>query len=304
MAYDDLSTFAVVSEGFSMTDKVKLILFSSGAKPAASVYLDITPKNLDEKERFEQILEKNKIPFLRGRERSFEVVDYVKGGTVHWVIGGTYIDYDLFSSAIDKKKFSEYKKMAIKDIARSKRARIAGKIYGYPKCCIEQYVRETSAWLKKNMTYHDFYERLNAADKKYPFIPFSPCSAECRQAKNLNQKYSATVRKYEPKFWRQFVNKQEFRTDLVIDHESIVTDDNNKDIFPNRKWHNYVVLALKQYKGRYYFYSFLTRKKYEHGAVLSGKVTMQYGRGFVQPGKAKRIMKLRHIRKLPMLGRK
>lgn len=303
MIYDELSTFSVVSEGFSMIDKVKLVLFSAGVKPTTSIYLNITSTNLDDKKRFEEILEKNKIIFLRGRERTFEVIKTIRGSVVHWKLGGTYIDYDLFSNEGDKKRFVQYKQMAIKDISRAKRARIAGKLYGYPKCCIEQYVKETSEWMRKNMTYYEFYKRYHATDKKFPFIPFTPCSIECKQAKKFNQRYSKTVRKKEPKFWREFVKKNIFRSDLVIDHESII-EENKEDIFPDRKWHNYVVLTMKPYNDRYYFHSFLTRKKYEHGTILSGKITMQYGRGFVQVGKIKKIIKLGHVRKLPMLGRK
>jgi hypothetical protein len=303
MKYSQLSTFAVVSEAFSLIDKVKIVLFAAGTKPTASVYLNITSGNLDDKERFEEILKQNKIIFLKGRERSFETVKSIRGASVRWSIAGTYIDYDLFSSEKDKKQFITYRKLAIKDTGRSRRVRIAGKIYGYPKCCIEKYVKETTDWLKSHTKYHEFYKRYHMTDKKFPFIPFTPCKLGCKRSQKLNQLYARTVRKIEPKLYKQYTKKIQYRTDLVIDHESVVAK-GKVDIFPDRKWHNYVVLAMKPYKGKYYFYSFLTNKKYEHGDVLSGKIVVQYGRGFVQPGKIKRKIKLKHIRKLPMLGRK
>ena len=295
--------FAVISRGFDAIDKIKLILFLAKAKPNAYVILKIDPKNLGEKYRFEQLLKENKVIFSASRQKGYEEIKSIKGDSVNWEMAGIWVGYDLFDSRKSKKDFMRYKSLLRrhKDVQAHK---LAGRLYGYPKCCVERFAKETSAYIKKNYSYYEFYKRLHEDDWRYPFVFHMPCSSKCRQTIALNKRYSGVVKKHALKFWKEYGKKKVFDSDMIVDEESdiLVT---GKTIWPEKDGHDYSVILKKPYKGKHYLVSYLTKKFYERGTVLSGKVTMQYHYAKIVVKKIKDVIeRLHHERHLPMIGRK
>lgn len=299
----NLIDFAVISKGFDAVDKIKLILFAANAKPNIYVILKINPKNLGEKYQFEQVLKKNKIIFSASRQKGYEEIKSIKGNSINWEIAGIWVGYDLFNSKKSKKDFLRYKRLLGKQ-HEVRAHRLAGRIYGYPKCCVERYAKETPAYIKKKYSYYQFYKRLHEDDWRFPFVFHMPCSSTCRATTALNKRYSDVIRRFAPKFWKEYGKKKVFDSDLIVDEESDILV-KGKTIWPEKDGHDYSVILKKPYKGKYYLISYLTKKFYEKGAVLSGKVTMRYHYARIAVKKAKGIIKgLHHERHLPMIGRK
>jgi len=298
-----LIDFAIISKGFEPVDKIKLILFAAKAKPNTYIILKINPKNLGEKYQFEQILRKNKIIFSASRQKGYEEIKNIKGNSINWEMAGIWVGYDLFGSKKDKKDFFRYKSMLRKH-HEGMAHRLAGRLYGYPKCCVERFAKETSAYIKKKYSYYEFYKRLHEDDWRFPFVFHMPCSSKCRATVALNKKYSNVVKKHAPKFWKEYRKKKVFDSDMIVDEESDMLV-NGKTIWPEKNGHDYSVILKKQYNGKYYLVSYLSKKFYERGTVLSGKVTMQYHYAKIAVKRVKNIIKgLHHERHLPMIGRK
>jgi len=299
----NLIDFAVVSKGLDITDKIKLILFAAKAKPNTYVILKINPKNLGEKYQFEQILKRNKIIFLSSRQKGYEEIKNIKGNRIQWQLKGIWIGYDLFDSRKSKKDFLRYKKLLGKQQER-RAHRLAGRLYGYPKCCVDRYIKETPYFIKKHYSYYEFYKRLHEDDWKFPFVFHVPCSSKCRRTISLNIKYSNSVKKHAPKLWKEYKRKRVFESDLIVDEESDILV-KGKTIWPEKDGHDYSVILKKPYKGKYYLISYLTKKFYERGTVLSGRITMQYHYARISVKKVKGIINgLHHERHLPLIGRK
>ena len=298
-----LMDFAVISKGFDASDKIKLILFLAKAKPNTYVILKIDPNNLGEKYRFEQLLKENKVIFSASRQKGYEEIKSIKGDSVNWEMAGIWVGYDLFESKKSKKDFLRYQGL-IRKHKDSQAHRLAGKLYGYPACCVERFAKETPDYIKKNYRYYKFYNRLHEDDWRYPFVFHMPCSSKCRRTIALNKRNSDIVKRHAPNFWREYGRKKVFDSDMVVDEESDIIV-NGKTIWPEKDGHDYSVILKKPYKGRYYLISHLTKKFYEQGTVLSGKVTMQHHYARIAVKKIKDVIEgLHHERHLPVIGRK
>ncbi len=299
----NLIDFAVISKGFDFVDKIKLILFAAKAKPNTYIILKINPKNLGEKYQFEHTLKKSKVIFSASRQKGYEEIKNIKGNSINWEMAGIWVGYDLFGSKKDKKDFLKYKKL-LKRHQDVWAHRLAGKLYGYPKCCVEKYIKEMPGYIKKNYSYYEFYKRLHEDDWRFPFVFHMPCSSKCRATIALNKKNSNVVKKHALKLWQEYRKKKVFDSDMIVDEESDILA-NGKTIWPEKDGHDYSVILKKPYKGKYYLISYLSKKFYERGTVLSGKVTMQYHYARISVKKTKGIIKgLHHERHLPMIGRK
>jgi len=298
-----LYTFAAISKGFDIKEKIKLILFTAGLKSATYIILKINPDSLDEKYRFEQLLKQNKILFSASRQKGYEEITSIKGNKIIWELKGIWIGYDLFKDKKTKKQFEQYKNLISKQQIK-KADEIGGKIYGYPSCCIKNYQKETPEHIKKHYTYYEFYKEVQDSDRRFPFIFYSPCSLKCKKTAALNRKYSNIVKRFTPEIWKEYIKKDRFAADLIVDEESDILV-KGKTIWPERNAHEYDVILRKPHKRRYYLYAYLTRKNYEKGTILSALITQQYDYADIKVKKVKGIIKnLIHERKMPLIGRK
>lgn len=299
-----LIRFAEIAKGFDDYERLKLILFASGVKPATYVILKIDPKNLSEKFRFEQRLNDLGVVFVESRMRSYEVIDKIVRNKIHWKINGVWIGYDLFKSKKELKMFKSYV-TALRKQKHTKADKIGGKLYDYPRCCIKEYTKEQDLnYLKKNFTYDKYYKRLHDSVRKYPFVVHTPCTSACSKTAKLNIKYKNAVKKFAPYFYKKFSSKKVYTTDLIVDAPSDIFA-NGKSIWPEKSIMEYSVIAKNKYEGHNYIYTYLSKKFYDLGTVLSAKVTMQYRYADIKVSKAKKELKnLTHIRKFFVVGRK
>jgi len=303
LSKEAIYTFAAISKGLDIKEKIKLILFAAGLKLSAYIVLKINPDSLDEKYRFEQLLKQNKIPFSASREKGYEEITKIKGNKIIWEFKGTWIGYDLFKDRKIKKKFEQYKNLISKQQIK-KADEIGGKIYGYPSCCIKNYQKETPKYIKKDYDYYEFYKKLQGIDRKFPFIFYSPCSSKCKKTAVLNRKYSNAIKKFAPEIWKEYTKKDRFSADLIVDEESDILIE-GKTIWPEREAHEYDVILRKPHNKKYYLYAYLTKKNYEKGTIISASVTQQYDYADIKVKKIKGIIKdLIHERKMPLIGRK
>ncbi|MBW2966767.1 DUF483 domain-containing protein [Candidatus Woesearchaeota archaeon] len=303
MSKETLYTFITIADGFDIKEKLKLVLFTAELKPSTYVILKINPESLDEKYRFEQLLRQNKILFSASRQKGYEEITKIKGNKIIWELKGIWIGYDLFKDKKTKKLFERYKNLISKQQIK-KADLIGGKIYSYPSCCIKQYQKETSEYIKKHYTYYEFYKKLQDIDRKYPFIAYSPCSVKCKKTTALNKKYSNIIKKFTPELWQQYTKKDRFKTDIIVDEESDILI-KGKTIWPERNAHEYDVILRKPHNNKYYLYAYLTKKNYEKGTILEASITQQYDYADIKVKKVKGIIKnLIHERKMPLIGRK
>lgn len=296
-------TFAAISKGFDIKEKIKLILFTSGLKSATYIILKINPGSLDEKYRFEQLLKQNKILFSATRQKGYEEITKIEANKIIWELKGIWIGYDLFKDKKTKRQFEKYKNLISKQQIK-KADEIGGKIYGYPLCCIRNYQKETPEYIKNHYGYYEFYKKIHDSERKYPFIFYSPCSLKCKKTIALNRKYSNTIKKFAPEIWKEYTKKHKFISDLIIDEESDILI-KGKTIWPEKDAHEYDVVLKKPHNGKYYLYAYLTKKNYEKGTILSASITQQYDYADIEVKKVKGIIKnLMHERKMPLIGRK
>lgn len=271
-----LVRFAETAKGFDVVQKLKLILFAVKVKPNTYVVLKISPKNLEEKAHFEQHLKRNNIIFEVSRSKSYEEITQVKDNMIKWEIKGVWYGYDLFKTKKTKKEFKEYKRL-LKAQEHAEADKIAGKIYGYPSCCNEEYTKEHDLnYVKQKYSYCQYYKRMLEQDKQRPFVFHYVCSPKCGATIKMNNKYSNAIKKFAPKLWQEYSAKEIIKTDVIIDTESDIFDDNAKSIWPNKDCHDYAAIALHQIKGSYYMLSCLTKSMIPRGTIASAKITMQY----------------------------
>ncbi len=300
-----LIDFIEKTDSFDNISKLKLILFATGVKPNTFVALKITSRNIQDKFHFERHLIENGIVYVVSRPKSFEEISSVTGNKVVWRMKGVWYGYDLFKNEKNKKAFNRYVQLLRR--RRHRKADIlAGKIYGYPVCCIRQYIKEHNReYLKRRYTYYEYYKRLKDSDKKFTFLNHTACSVTCNPSTQLNKKYAATVRKNAKRFWKEYIKKKKYNTDLLVDGMSDVYADKfeRKSIWSVKDGYEYALIAKKPYKGHYYMYSYLTKKLYEKGTVLNGTVKMQYNHAEIKIKSVKGVVKkLHHERRI--LGRK
>lgn len=303
MIQKGLSTFAEIAHGFIDSDRLKLILFAAGVKPAAFAALKIDSMNLGEKYRFEQHL-KN-IIFVASKARSFEEISKIEKNRIYWSFNGVWIGYDLFNCYHGLKQFKEYVKY-VRMQNHEKADRIAGKLYGYPDCCVENFIKEHDInYLKEKYTCYEYYKRLHDSVRRFPFVFHTPCSKNCVATAKLNNIYKHALKKTAPKFYKEFSREKSLKTDLIVDAESDIFDKNRNTIWPSKNGHEYSVIAKTPFQGHHYLYAYLTKNCYERGTVLGSKAIMRYNYADIKAYKAKDVIKnLMHIRKFQALGRK
>jgi len=303
MSKQVLNTFAVISDGFDIKDKIKLVLFTAGLKLSTYIILKINPESLDEKYRFEQLLKQNKILFSASREKSYEEITDIKKNEIIWELKGTWIGYDLFKDKKTKELFKKYKRL-IRHRQIKKADLLAGKLYHYPSCCIKHYLKETNKFIRKNYTCYEYYKRFHDTERKFPFIFHTPCSLKCKATAKLNRLYSNAIKKYAPEILKKYSKKDSFKSQIIIDEESDILE-NTKTIWPEKNGYEYSVILKKPHNKKHYLYAYLTKKFYERGTILSAKITQQYDYADIKTKKIDRIIPdLMHIRKLPLMGRK
>lgn len=295
--------FAEIARGFIESDRLRLITFASGAKPATFVALKINSKNLGEKFRFEQHL-KNSV-FVGSKPRSFEEISKIQKNKVFWDFKGLWIGYDLFSSQQEFKLFKQYV-TCLRLQQHEKADRIGGKLYGYPSCCVENFIKEHDLdYLRKNYTCYEYYKKIHDSIRKFPFVFHTPCSLKCRESAKLNSEYRKAVKKTAPKFYKEYSKKKVLKTEVIVDTYSDILDKEKKTIWPKRDGYEHSVIAKTPYEGHHYMYAYLTRNFYERGTILDAKIKMQYNYADISVGKILDVIKdLHHVRKFQVIGRK
>ena len=130
--------FAEKAKGFDDNCRIKLGLFTAGVKPNTYVILKVGPENLEEKYQFERLLKENRIVYEAGRPKSYEKIEKIAGNRIKWALAGIWFGYDLFAGKANRRIFQKYVSLVRKGTgeARAKAAGVAGKLYGYPACCI------------------------------------------------------------------------------------------------------------------------------------------------------------------------
>lgn len=303
MLRKNLVTFAEIAHGFIDIDRLKLILFAAGVKPAAFVALKIDSMNLGEKYRFEHHLKD--LVFVASKARSFEEISKIEKNKVIWNFNGIWVGYDLFNCYHGLKQFKEYIKY-VRMQNHEKADRIAGKLYGYPDCCVKNFIKEHDInHVKEKYTCYEYYKRLHDSVRRFPFVFHTPCSKNCVATAKLNNTYRRALKKTAPKFYKELSRKKVYKTGLIIDTESDIFDKNGKTVWPEKDGHEYSVIAKIPFQNHHYLYAYLTKNCYERGTVLDSKVAMRYTYADIRAGKTKDIIKnLVHIRRFQALGRK
>lgn len=299
-----LIDFAQTAKGLDDYSKTKLILFAAGVKPATFIALKIDPKNLDEKEHFERHLKNCRIPFLAGSARAYEEIIAIKGNAVKWKIRGSWYGYDLFDGNKSFREFQQYITL-VKNQRHAQSDRVSGKLYDYPKCCIEHYIKEHDLkFLRKNYTHYSYYKHLHDVERAFPLVMHTPCSGKCAASRKINAKYAAALKKCAPKFWKQFSAVKKWNTDVIADTESELLQDvvynirSTAPVFPVKDGHEYSLITLKPLDSHYYILSYLTKKSISRGTILPAKITTRFTYADVKLGKPKKVIKdLHHERK-------
>jgi hypothetical protein len=254
--------FAQGAQGLDDSAKLRLILVAAGVKPATFLRLKINPKNIDEKRHLEYHLLASKLLFLVDKPRAYEEITGIRGNTVHWKILGSWYGYDIFSDRKSQRSFTAYKTL-LKQQKHAQADAAAGKLYGYPNCCIKKYIAG------------------NMPDTKqaFPLVQHTPCSSRCSASRKLNARYSAALKEHTPSFWKRLAAQRKFRTDVAVTETKPAA---------------VTVLPLKPLEGRYYFLTHPTKKQFSRGTVLPARIAMQYASARVMLGKPKRIIKGLH----------
>lgn len=289
-----LILFTEKTQALDDRTKRNLLLFLAGAKPNTFIRLRIG-KNLHDKHEFERLLKLNKIKYTISRPHGFEEITSVKGNTITWRFAGTWYGYNLFGSAGDQKLFATSTKLA-KNGNHEEADLLLGRLYGYPICCVDEFVKEhDTAFLKKKYTSRSFYKRLHDTDIKLPYISFVPGSIHCPEAVKLNKLYETAIKKISPSFYSAYKKKRTHRVLLVVDTEQHFIETHPHDA------HEYLLVTTKPIAKHHYVLSWLSDRHYDRGTVIDATVTIQYDAPVVKAHKVLRTLKgLHHERKFPL----
>lgn len=289
---------------FEDSDKLKLILFASGAKPSSFVALKITPANLGDKFHFEKHLREKSLLFSAGSPKSFEEISAIKKNRIIWSIKGAWYGYDLFKSKRYGDVFREYV-YYLKKRNHGKADISAGVLYGYPACCIKNFIKEHDlSFVKGKHTYYEYYKKIQDSKKRFPFVFHTPCSLNCRETRRLNSFYRSVVKKFAPRFFREFSKKKAFSTDFIVESENNIKTSDGVNLWIDKDAHDYTLITKSPVNGHYYLVSFLTKEAYARGSVLSGRISVQFGSADIKIKKFRKIIpNIMHIRKFRLLGR-
>ncbi len=287
-----LIKFIENSPALDNNSKLKAILFITGVKPSTYVHIRIQ-KNLHDKHEFEDLLKQNSFGFEVSRAKGYEEITAIKRNAAVWKIKGTWYGYDLFSNRYTNERFLEYI-MLLKQQKHSDADRIGGQVYGYPSCCVNKFIQAHGAKMVRQNSYYDYYKSLHDSDKAFPFIAHTPCSTKCAETRKLNKKYSAAVKKWAPRFYKEYSCEKTCTVPVIVDVESDV---------PGAKWkkkdgHDYVLITQKPIEGKHYLISWLTKATFKRGTVFNAKITMQYDYAQVKPlRKIRELKNFHHERK-------
>ncbi len=287
-----LIKFIETSPAFNKTDKLKLILFLSGLKPATYVHLKIA-KNLHDKHDFEKLLKRCNVLFKTSRAKGYEEIVKVSGNKALWNFEGTWYGYDLFKGAKEKRQFETYINL-VKSQKHKQADLIAGKLYGYPSCCIKNFISEHDARnIAKKYKYYEFYKKLHDSDKAFPFIIHTPCSTKCRSSASLNMKFKETIKKSSLRFYKEYTKKNKLRLQAVIDIENDLFF-KGKSVWPVKDGHDYILISKKPINKKYYLISWLTKETLPRGTIIEADVMLQCDYGKVSKIKEKGFVKNFH----------
>ena len=271
-----LVRFAESARGFDVLHKLKLVLFAVGVKPNAYIVLKVNSKNLEEKAHFENHLLKNNVLFKVGKPKSFEEIVQVKDNVVKWEMCGVWYGYDLFRDKASVKLFQQYKSL-LRLQKHAEADKIAGRLYGYPFCCVEEYWKEHDVeYLRSKFDYCSFYERSRMLDKRFPFVFHYACSKNCSASAKLNKKHSFAIKKHASKLWGEFSEKKTFTADVLVDAESDVFDDNAKSLWPMRDCHEYSLVSAHSVDGHFYLFTVLVKSLIPRGSIAFARISLRH----------------------------
>lgn len=278
--HQHLARFAEKSDAFEPASKRNILLFLAGAKPNLYAQMKISA-NLHDRHEFERLLRLNNIPFIVSKPRGYEEITAIKGNKAVWKFKGTWYGYDIFRSLHDKKEFEKYLRL-LKQKKHKQADLLAGELYGYPKCCVDEYIRSHDEdYLRKRYTYSEYFTKLHSSDLKFPFISFTPGSLHCPYAIAMNRAYGLALKRISPRFYKQYTAEKKYKTTLIIDFE------NDFGIWKQKDGHDYVAITKNKINGHHFLISFLSKKPYARGTIIDADVTLKHNIATVKLGKRK-----------------
>jgi len=281
---NDLVKFIEKTESLDNRNKLRLLLLISGVKPSTYIQLKIG-KNLEDKHRFEELLKENNLIFESSRPKGYEEIEKIQGNAVKWKIMGMWYGYDIFSTKPYAQRFLEYVQL-LKQKKHKQADLLAGKIYGYPDCCIKKYLQH-----KINKNYYEHYKELHDMDKKFPFISHTPCTLNCKETQKLNTKYKNAIKKISPKFLKEYSKKRKYTVPLIVDVENKLPE------FKKQNGHDYVYITKEPIEKKYWLISWLTKAEFKRGTIIEAEATMQYDYSLIKiKKKIGQIQNLHHER--------
>lgn len=294
----ELAEFAEICRGLDNPARLRLILVASGAKPACFIPLKIE-KNYGDKLHLQRHLKKAGLIFEVSAPKTFEEITKVSRNKIMWSMKGTWYGYDIFQNRRVQKLFHRHKRLLQKG-KPEKADKIAGKLYGYPPCCIRNFLKEQNPdYLRKAYTAYEYYKKLHDMDRAFPFIAHTACSPSCKKSLAMNRANEEVCKDFAPRFWERYSSTVVKKTDLLVEGESMVYDD-CEPVWPEPDGHEYSLIALSEHKGHHMIMSYLTRKSYERGTVLEGSVRIRYNYADVSVRRKKSLRKnIMHIRHFP-----
>lgn len=301
--YQDIISFAESAVCFDNRNKLKLILFATGVKPNAYVILKVG-KNLHDKHRFEELLKDEGILFDVSISKGYEEITKVTKNKVIWKKQGTWYGYDLFRNKNERKDFLDYVGL-VKKQKHEQADKIAGKLYGYPSCCVKEFTKQHDLeYVRKNYTYLEYYNSLWATTRAFPFIIHKACKLHCAAAIRQNDLYKKTVMKYAKKFYKDYSKKKSYKTTVIVDTENDIFDKKGHSIWPMRSVHEYSFITQKPLGKHHYLFNHLTHATIHRGTVLKGNIVQQYNYADMMLGAVVDVLpEPVHQRKFTLLGR-
>ncbi len=304
----ELIHFVQNAKGLDNHAKLKLILVAAGAKPATFFALRINPKNLDEKPHLEKHLKASKLLFTVSKPKAYEEIVGITDNAVRWKITGTWYGYDVFNNKKSPQHFATYVRL-VKHQLHEQADRISGKLYDYPRCCVERYIKEHRLdFLRKNYTQYTYYKRLHDTERAFPLIMHTACSVRCAASKKMHARYATVLKNSAAKFWKRFSSVKKHTVNVVCDTESELLQDtvygirSTTPVFPVKDGHEYSLLTLKPIERQYYLISYLTKQRFARGTVFPAIITIRYHYADVVLQKPKRVIHdLHHERHFVLL---
>ena len=96
----------------------------------------------------------------------------IKKNKVVWRLQGIWFGYDLFHTERQVDRFVEYKRL-IKKGKFAQADKLGGKLYGYPACCVNEFIKERKkSYIAKKYSYFEFYKHIRDSNVRFPFIFF------------------------------------------------------------------------------------------------------------------------------------